>query len=109
MTCCGEFTRYNLLSKRNMSSVYFGNDTDRFCDGRYMKKILPIAFAVLCVISTAKGAGQHRRRSTGHHRKQSATATATCQDGTTSYSAHRRGTCSHHGGVKTWLNNGVPK
>ncbi|WP_326788053.1 DUF3761 domain-containing protein [Streptomyces sp. NBC_00151] len=26
-------------------------------------------------------------------------ATALCGDGTYSYSAHRRGTCSHHGGV----------
>ena len=31
-------------------------------------------------------------------------ATAICWDGTFSYSAHRRGTCSGHGGVKVWLN-----
>lgn len=31
-------------------------------------------------------------------------ATAICHDGTYSFSAHRRGTCSHHGGVKVWLN-----
>jgi hypothetical protein len=30
-------------------------------------------------------------------------ATAQCNDGTYSYSAHRSGTCSHHGGVGTWL------
>ena len=30
-------------------------------------------------------------------------ATALCQDGTVSYSAHRQGTCSHHGGVAKWL------
>ncbi len=30
-------------------------------------------------------------------------ATAICNDGTYSYSAHRRGTCSHHGGVREWL------
>jgi hypothetical protein len=29
-------------------------------------------------------------------------ATALCRDGTLSYSAHHRGTCSHHGGVRTW-------
>lgn len=29
-------------------------------------------------------------------------ATAMCSDGTYSHSAHRSGTCSHHGGVKTW-------
>ena len=30
-------------------------------------------------------------------------ATARCGDGTYSYSQSRRGTCSHHGGVATWL------
>jgi hypothetical protein len=30
--------------------------------------------------------------------------TAICNDGTYSYSAHRQGTCSHHGGVKQWIN-----
>jgi hypothetical protein len=30
-------------------------------------------------------------------------ATAECNDGTYSYSAHHRGTCSHHGGVKRWF------
>ncbi|MET9145625.1 DUF3761 domain-containing protein [Streptomyces sp. NPDC004042] len=30
-------------------------------------------------------------------------ATAQCRDGSFSYSAHRRGTCSHHGGVAVWL------
>jgi len=29
-------------------------------------------------------------------------ATATCADGTVSYSANHRGTCSHHGGVIAW-------
>lgn len=31
------------------------------------------------------------------------TATAVCRDKTYSYSASRRGTCSRHGGVMTWL------
>lgn len=30
-------------------------------------------------------------------------ATAQCADGTYSFSQHRRGTCSHHGGVSVWL------
>ena len=30
-------------------------------------------------------------------------ATAVCGDGTYSFSQHRRGTCSHHGGVARWL------
>ncbi|QGZ42379.1 uncharacterized protein DUF3761 [Pseudoduganella flava] len=30
-------------------------------------------------------------------------ASAQCRDGTYSFSRSRRGTCSHHGGVATWL------
>lgn len=30
-------------------------------------------------------------------------ATAKCNDGTFSMSAHHSGTCSHHGGVASWL------
>ena len=30
-------------------------------------------------------------------------ASAQCRDGTYSFSQHRRGTCSHHGGVAQWL------
>jgi hypothetical protein len=30
-------------------------------------------------------------------------ATARCNDGTYSFSLHRRGTCSHHGGVAQYL------
>lgn len=35
-------------------------------------------------------------------------ATAQCADGTYSYSQHRRGTCSSHGGVSQWLRNDIP-
>ena len=37
----------------------------------------------------------------GHY--ENVGATARCADGTLSYSAHRRVTCSHHGGVAQWL------
>ena len=30
-------------------------------------------------------------------------ATAQCRDGTYSFSQHRSGTCSHHGGVSKWI------
>ena len=30
-------------------------------------------------------------------------ATAQCNDGSYSFSTHRSGTCSHHGGVRRWL------
>jgi hypothetical protein len=35
-------------------------------------------------------------------------ATARCRDGTYSFSAHRSGTCSHHGGVARWLSSTRP-
>ncbi|OBU87197.1 DUF3761 domain-containing protein, partial [Chromobacterium subtsugae] len=35
--------------------------------------------------------------------KAPAGASARCGDGTYSFSTHRRGTCSHHGGVASWL------
>ncbi|MEU3829288.1 DUF3761 domain-containing protein [Streptomyces sp. NPDC029080] len=41
--------------------------------------------------------------SSGDSQQAPAGATAQCNDGTYSYSAHRRGTCSHHGGVAVWL------
>ncbi|MEW2083937.1 DUF3761 domain-containing protein [Streptomyces sp. NPDC005283] len=41
--------------------------------------------------------------SSGGSQQAPAGATAQCNDGTYSYSAHRRGTCSHHGGVAVWL------
>lgn len=36
-------------------------------------------------------------------RSTPAGATARCRDGSYSFSRHRRGTCSHHGGVAQWL------
>jgi hypothetical protein len=30
-------------------------------------------------------------------------ASAQCRDGSYSFSAHHRGTCSHHGGVARWM------
>jgi uncharacterized protein YraI len=33
-------------------------------------------------------------------------ATAQCRDGSYSFSQHRQGTCSHHGGVASWLTGG---
>lgn len=37
--------------------------------------------------------------------KAPADASAQCRDKTYSFSAHRSGTCSHHGGVGAWLNH----
>lgn len=38
-----------------------------------------------------------------YYKSPPAGATAECNDGTYSFSQSRRGTCSHHGGVKRWL------
>lgn len=38
-----------------------------------------------------------------YYKSPPAGATAECRDGTYSFSRSRRGTCSHHGGVKRWL------
>jgi len=38
-----------------------------------------------------------------YYKSTPAGATAECNDGTFSFSQSRRGTCSHHGGVKRWL------
>lgn len=37
------------------------------------------------------------------HDQVPAGASAKCRDGAYSFSQHRRGTCSHHGGVSSWL------
>lgn len=41
-------------------------------------------------------------------RKAPPGASALCRDGTYSFSHHRRGTCSWHGGVKKWLRHLPP-
>jgi hypothetical protein len=40
------------------------------------------------------------------HDQVPAGASAQCRDGSYSFSQHRRGTCSHHGGVGVWLQTG---
>jgi hypothetical protein len=44
-----------------------------------------------------------RVRSPVHTNTAPAGASAECRDGSYSFSQNRRGTCSHHGGVKRWL------
>ena len=45
----------------------------------------------------------HRVHTPIHARSAPAGATAQCGDGSYSFSEHRHGTCSHHGGVSTWM------
>lgn len=52
----------------------------------------------------AVNSNKHRsRKPRAQKRSEASGATAECRDGSLSYSAHRRGTCSHHGGVKRWF------
>jgi hypothetical protein len=55
---------------------------------------------------------EHYRTKDGHeihsparstHDQVPAGANAKCRDGTYSFSQHRRGACSHHGGVLNWI------
>ncbi|WP_030813812.1 DUF3761 domain-containing protein [Streptomyces sp. NRRL S-337] len=53
--------------------------------------------------SDASGGGSGSSSSSAGSQQAPAGATAQCNDGSYSYSAHRRGTCSHHHGVAVWL------
>jgi hypothetical protein len=61
------------------------------------------------VVQPAGADGDYYVNSSGHrvHRpvqaqSRPARASARCRDGSYSFSEHRRGTCSHHGGVAVW-------
>jgi hypothetical protein len=77
-----------------------------------MKKSISVALLCLAIFLPGQ-AREHSHRSTYSvrpYKKQAvrpANATAVCKDGTLSYSQHRRGTCSHHGGVRRWNANAV--
>jgi len=72
--------------------------------------LLASVLSILLGAGTAKAADDSYTNVSGHqiHRPMHsnhvpAGATAHCRDGTYSFSEHHRGTCSHHGGVATWL------
>jgi len=83
------------------------------------KNLSALVIALILVASVspdAFGQRRHYRRSAHYTNSQKrhvprpahantapAGATAECRDGTFSFSANHRGTCSHHGGVKRWL------
>lgn len=88
-----------------------------------VKAKLATLFLIL-LLAVSPAFGQHRRaarrgtpsggdyytNSVGHRvhrpvvtRSAPAGASARCRDGSYSFSEHRRGTCSHHGGVAEWL------
>jgi len=50
-----------------------------------------------------KNSQGHKVQSPTYYDSPPSGATAECYDGTYSFSQSHRGTCSHHGGVKQWL------
>jgi len=59
-------------------------------------QVFPLIFLLLCILGLTSRIDAQDGCPVG--------ATAICNDGTISYSAHHRGTCSHHGGVAEWCN-----
>ena len=66
---------------------------------RYGGRAVPVVFYGSYVGSSAP-----KTSNSGSATSASGSATARCEDGTLSYSQHRSGTCSHHGGVARWIN-----
>jgi hypothetical protein len=54
-------------------------------------------------VRTYRNSEGKRIQSPTFSRSVPAGASAECRDGSYSFSANRRGTCSHHRGVKRWL------
>ena len=84
-----------------------------------MLRLAPILAAVAIALggaATASAHATHADCSRGYYKNVSGHcvhspsnsplgATARCWDGTYSYSEHASGTCSHHGGVRTWIHH----
>src|SRR5437879_3965085 len=62
-------------------------------------RVFRIVFALVAALAIAPALAQNTPSAPSG-------ATARCRDRTYSFSAHRRGTCSHHGGVYAWLTGG---
>src|SRR5438309_7393513 len=65
---------------------------------RFRRLALSFALAVVAALRASPAQGQEPPAAPSG-------ATARCRDGTYSFSKHRSGTCSHHGGVATWLDS----
>ena len=70
----------------------------------------PHGYHVVHSNSYVTGEGGYYTNVNGHHvhrpvggSSRPAGATARCGDGSWSFSENHRGTCSHHGGVSSWL------
>ncbi|MER5582249.1 DUF3761 domain-containing protein [Streptomyces asoensis] len=73
--------------------------------GAMAAAIMASALLAPVAVATEAAAASCARHTTGVCKANSAHprgATAKCKDNSYSYSAHFRGTCSHHRGVKYW-------
>jgi len=84
----------------------------------FKKRLLPLLVAAVLSLSAFSAnvsiasprtrnvvVSKHKRAARKPVRRAQAAggATAECRDGSYSFSANHRGTCSHHGGVKRWF------
>jgi len=70
---------------------------------KYLSKSKPDHISSGSHIKHYTNSSGNRVQSPTYYNSAPAGATALCWDGTYSFSQNRRGTCSHHGGVKIWL------
>lgn len=70
---------------------------------KYLSKVKPSIIRTSTSVKHNSKSTQKRTQSPTYSKSTPEGATALCWDGTYSYSQSRRGTCSHHGGVKVWL------
>lgn len=70
---------------------------------KYLSKSKPDHISSGSHIMHYTNSSGNRVQSPNYYNSAPAGATALCQDGTYSFSQNRRGTCSHHGGVKIWF------
>jgi hypothetical protein len=102
------------------ATIYTGNCQSGWCEvsyngltgyvnAHYLKYNSPIAKEVHVVASPTSPVHYYTNvngntiQAPTKYDKQPEGATAQCADGTYSFSQHRKGTCSHHGGVARWL------
>lgn len=104
-------TALTYLGKANASfyKVQTSGGTVGYVASSYVSTFAPQAGTSAAAPSHASSGGGYINsdgawvRSPVHAASAPSGATALCEDGTYSFSRHRRGTCSHHGGVARWL------
>jgi hypothetical protein len=84
-----------VANERHYDCSKAGNANNTVCKGTTTTSVAPAPTASATRPSVARSAAPAAVPGNGN-------PTAKCRDGSLSYSAHRSGTCSHHGGVASW-------